>query len=213
MKKFIITALTVLIFTYFHDNAHANTGCQQGPGAKEHTKALMFKSQGDYAAYLQWQIKASDKGYKHASYELAQAYYEGKGTPKNYSTAIHYFSKYPDLANSAYMIGIIFREGENGVQKSTKDAIKWLTYYTEIKDEPTYYAPLALAEIYENGELTGTPDIETAAKWYKKAKKAACSSKALKFERYGCKRISAKVKELNKKEPFLDRFFSIFSLD
>lgn len=213
MKNIIATIL--IIFTCVCSSNHANAKCNRkpDPGEEEHMKALMLRGQGNHAEALQWEMKAYEKGLKRAAYELALTYYGGRGTPKNYSAAIHYFSKYPDQSNSAYMIGIIFREGGNGIQKSIKDAVKWFTYYIEIEENPPYYAPLALAEIYENGELTGTSDMETATKWYKKAKKAACSSEGLKFGRSDCNRISAKVKKLDKKKPFLDRLLSIFSLD
>jgi TPR repeat protein len=210
MKK-LITALLIFLCLCFSDQAIAGCKCKKKKLIKK--TVTVHQATKKYNSNLDRYLDLSRQGDKQGTYAAANAYYTGEETSINYAYAIPFFSKIPDYYDSSFKIATMFRSGGYGIQKSTKDAVKWFTYYTEIKEEPTYYAPLALAEIYENGELTGTPDIETAKHWYKKAKKAACSSKALEFEKHGCKRISAKVKELNKNAPFLDRLLSIFSLD
>src|SRR5208283_2618949 len=98
--------------------------------------------------------------------DRGDAYYYGRGVPKDYDEAVKWYRKAADQGNADAQnnLGIIYQNGF-GVAKDYEEAVKW---YRKSADQGHAVAQANLGWMCENGY--GIPkDYEEAVKWYRKS--------------------------------------------
>jgi len=105
----------------------------------------------DGAKRIEWLRKAAEQGYIDAQLVLAESYYEGSGTRKNYTEAIIWFRKAADQGSSEaqYFLGSCYEEG-NGVKLNYAQAAEW---YQKAADQGDKNAKEELKELKKLGKI------------------------------------------------------------
>lgn len=168
MKKFIVIFLCIIVLLITQTDI-ANAGCKCRKKRIIKKTVTVHKATKKYNSNLDRYLDLSRQGDKQGTYAAANAYYTGKETPISYAYAIPFFSKIPDYYDSSFKIATMFRSGGYGIHKSPNDAKKWFAYYYKINLQEGHKAAYQIGEMYERGEINGTPDKEAAIIWYKKA--------------------------------------------
>jgi len=63
----------------------------------EYNKGVTAERKKDFVQAYEYYLKAAEKGYPPAEYEVGDCYYFGKGVSLNYSTALEWFLKSADI--------------------------------------------------------------------------------------------------------------------
>ncbi|MDE0660810.1 MAG: hypothetical protein OXI79_14310 [Gammaproteobacteria bacterium] len=105
----------------------------------------------------------AEQGDTEAAYDLAHAYYAGKGVDRDLSSAKTWFSRAARQGHpcAATYVGRIFDQGGFGVEQDEARALDWYTLGTESRDVNAY---LIVGLRHLNPEA-GEPTYEEAAKW------------------------------------------------
>lgn len=116
----------------------------------------------DYAtAFREFTIEAK-RGDKSAQYNLGNLYYNGLGTPQNYTEAARWYRKAADQrhAKAQYNLGNMHYSGQ-GIPRDYTEAAKWYRKAADQGHAPSQYN---LGVMYSNGQ--GVPqDKVTALMW------------------------------------------------
>lgn len=121
---------------------------------------------GKYKQAVSLWRSAAKKGNSVAQSNMAIAYRDGRGVPKNDKEAVKWDRKSADQGykNAQYELGRAYQDGR-GVPKSDTEAAKW---YRKSAAQGNQNAQFSLGYLYQAGR--GVPqDNKQAAKWYRKA--------------------------------------------
>ncbi|WAC10143.1 serine/threonine-protein kinase [Dyadobacter pollutisoli] len=117
---------------------------------------------GSYEKAMDYYERADD--YEWAKYNIACLHFNGKGTRKNFETALEYFEDAYDqkqLVGAAECLGYIYEEGGYGVTRDYALAKNW---YEKAVAANSSYAQFELGRMYQMG--LGMPVNESRAKYY-----------------------------------------------
>ncbi len=120
----------------------------------------------DYAtAFKEFTIEAR-KGDKSAQYNLGNIYYNGLGTPQNFTEAAKWYRKAADQhhTKAQYNLGNMHYSGQ-GIPYDYTEAAKW---YRKAADQGHAKAQYNLGQMYRIGKGVPQDYVETV-KWYRKA--------------------------------------------
>jgi len=129
-------------------------------------QGLALKRDGDAAGAAARFLEAAEAGHAAASYELAEAYWQGDGVAHDDEAATKWLTTAADLGEprAQYMLGAAYYGGL-GVEQDDALAVHWLG---EAATGGHDRAQFLLAEAFANGR--GVPaDMAWAARWYGKA--------------------------------------------
>jgi cell division septation protein DedD len=118
---------------------------------------------GDYAtAIREWQV-AADKGDRNALFNLGQIYRMGKGVPRNFDMAEHYYLEAAKLGHSAAQgnLGTLYYFGKADGKPQLEAAVKWWRAAAENGDPRSQYM---MGVLYFNGKFVER-DMITAYAW------------------------------------------------
>jgi TPR repeat protein len=111
-------------------------------------------------------LVAAEQGDAPAQLNLGWMYFEGKGVPQDYKTAVKWFRLAAEQgdAGAQYNLGLMYAKGQ-GIPQDDKTAVKWFRLAAE---QGYADAQHNLGVMYNQGQ--GVPqDYKTAAKWYRLA--------------------------------------------
>jgi uncharacterized protein len=134
--------------------------------------------------------KAAELGDSKAQLQLAQAYEDGNGLPKDDTLSIQWLRRAAEAENADAQnsLGVAFRMGR-GVRKDYKEAVVW---YRKGAKNGSANAMFNLGTVYYNGEGE-YPNTEQALVWFLLAEKAgaegATDAVKLLTEEMGTKRV------------------------
>ncbi|WP_455209983.1 tetratricopeptide repeat protein [Kaarinaea lacus] len=125
------------------------------------------------ASSVHWALKAAESGIAQAQFQLAEMYFKGQGTAKDYQQAFHW---YRQAAQQGYPLAMqpLARSYEAGlgVTKNATEAQRW---YSIAASELDVFAQKGdagsqnrLATLYEHGKGVKT-NPQAALVWYQKA--------------------------------------------
>lgn len=123
-----------------------------------------------YDEAIKWYRLSAELGYIDAQRELAFFYYHGSFVAQDYAEAFKWYSKAAEQKSpsSRYMVGVMYHQGL-GVEQDYAQAIKYYSLATErYKSEICPRAPLALAQMYFEGDGVEV-DKQEAVAWLHKA--------------------------------------------
>lgn len=111
-------------------------------------------------------IQLAEKGDPQAQFDLGVTYYYGRGVPKDYEKASHWFQKAADQGNAAaqYALGRMYYYGR-GMRQDLGTASTW---FQKSADKGYGDAQFALGVMYQFGKGIDM-DLARAAQWYRKA--------------------------------------------
>jgi len=104
-----------------------------GHVSSQYALGLLFEEgvgvfEKNYARARECYAKAVAAGLHHASFRLAQFYWEGWGVSKDYSKAVELYTKAADegFALAAFHLGVLYRDGADRFPKNILLEVKWL---------------------------------------------------------------------------------------
>lgn len=130
------------------------------------TSKLADSNISSYIHNLKAQAKAGDV---EASYQLGEAYRQGKGIEKSIPEAFRWFGRAAEKghAKAQYQLGKLYEEGV-GIKKNMPRAVEWYLLAAKLGRLPE--AEFALGLLYFNGRGV-QQDYTEAFSWYEKAAK------------------------------------------
>jgi hypothetical protein len=110
----------------------------------------------------------AERGEISAELTLAQAYFMGKGVPKDQIEAARWFRKAADQgeSQSERILGLMYKYGSAGLPKDEAQAASW---FRKSAGQGDSLAQAELGEMYENGLGGLAKDDAEAFFWYRKA--------------------------------------------
>jgi TPR repeat protein len=108
----------------------------------------------------------AEQGDAESQFRLGSMYYHGKGVPKDYVEAVHWYRESAEHGNAKaqYNLSYMYREGE-GIPQDYAEAIRWCRRAAEEGDAK---AQDGLGFMYYRGEGVAQ-DYGEAVRWYRKA--------------------------------------------
>jgi len=105
----------------------------------------------------------AEQGDTEAAYDLAHAYYAGRGVDRDFSSARTWFSRAVRQGHpcAATYVGRIFDQGGFGVERDEARALEWYALGTESRDVNAYF----IVGLRHLDAEAGEPTYEGAAKW------------------------------------------------
>jgi TPR repeat protein len=115
------------------------------------------------------QLRArAERGEISAELTLAQAYFMGKGVPKDPAEAARWFRKAANQGEpqSERILGLMYKAGSAGLPKDEAQAASW---FRKAAGQGDSLAQAELGELFENGRGGLAKDDAEAMSWYRKA--------------------------------------------
>jgi hypothetical protein len=142
-------------------------------GAFEEARDVYYAK--DYKQAMTLLRPLAEQGHPEAQYLVGNMYERGDGVTKDINEAGKWYRLSADqkFARAEFKIGIGYAQGVGGVQKSTDEALKWITRagcHGYKKAQKTLIAiyengDIAVPPYYAGGEFGVKPDPELAAYW------------------------------------------------
>ena len=129
-------------------------------GLEEGVKAYQA---GDYATAIKEWLPEAEKGDRNALFNLGQVYRMGKGVPKNFDLAEHYYLEAAKLGHPAAQgnLGTLYYFGKANGKPEMDKALKWWRLAARNGDPRSQYM---MGVLYFNGKFVDR-DLVTAYSW------------------------------------------------
>jgi TPR repeat protein len=124
---------------------------------------ILFTAPSVFCGDFENTLKKADKGDAKAQINLGDMFYDGKGVPKDYKKALHWWAKAAEQGNAEaqYNLGWMYQNGK-GVPQNYKQAAYWFTKAAEQGDAE---ARAGLGMLYYEGQ--GVPkDYKLSYVWF-----------------------------------------------
>lgn len=143
---------------------------QEDPEAQFFLGVLLCEGLGvtpDCFAGAKWYWQAATQGHIYAQYNLGVLHSTGRGVPKDPAAAVHWWKKAASqkFAKAQFNLGLAYLEAQ-GVTQDAGQAEYWWLQAAEQGYVPAQYN---LASLYQQGLVTGTPDLAQARHWFEQA--------------------------------------------
>lgn len=122
----------------------------------------------EYDKAFRWYLLAANRGSAVAEVKVGLCFAEGKGVPRDYLSALHWYEKASAKGNDIAMcnIGNYYRIGDSrGVKQDFQEAFSW---YRRAAENGNASAMFYIGKLYEMGRVV-SQNYSEAFKWYNKA--------------------------------------------
>ncbi len=122
---------------------------------------ILFAEGGDHTSAFDWFVSAAERGHIKATYWLARAYAEGRGTVRNDNLAVSLFQTAVKAGHTGAVggLGLMYFGGRGGLTKSVGKAEELFRSAAQHGNAQAMYN---LGNLYALGGAEGAHDLATA---------------------------------------------------